>query len=73
MEIKDVKLVTEREIPLDGETKLEYPYFEVEFDDGSKASILINDPSNRHYQEVALWYRKLKKKPFKFDFEHLFE
>lgn len=26
------------------------------------------DPTNRHYQEVAEWYKAQKKKPFKYDF-----
>lgn len=33
--------------------------------------VVPNDPKNGHYREVAEWYAKQKKKPFKFDFVKL--
>ncbi len=33
--------------------------------------VVPNEPTNRHYREVAEWYKAQKKKPFKFDFIEL--
>lgn len=41
--------------------------FMVTFDNGDKLSVPL-EPLNRHYQEVAIWYKAQKKKPFKFEF-----
>ena len=44
------------------------PHFKIENEDGSSIAIPI-DPLNRHYQELAQWYKEQDQKPFEFDFE----
>lgn len=43
--------------------------FEVFSDESDDPLYVQNDPTNRHYPEVAAWYKKKKVKPFKFKFE----
>lgn len=45
------------------------PCFSVTTSDGEMATIVPIDPTNRHYHEIAEWYKKKKIKPFKFKFE----
>lgn len=45
------------------------PIFYLKTKDGDKMYVPVNEPSNRHYQEIKAWYAKQSKKPFDFKFE----
>lgn len=73
--IKNVKLIKYDEIKpgamQDGlplSPRPEMFVFEVETDDYPDPLFVQTDPTNRHYVEVAEWYKAQKKKPFKYDF-----
>lgn len=68
--IKEVKL---QEVPKDSmvyDPKKPVRGFIMVTDDGIE-SLVPNDPENRHYQEIAMWYDKQKSKPFKYKFKKL--
>lgn len=67
MQIETVEYITDRPFPLDGETKLENPYFQVTLKDGSSMR-LPPDPLNHDYREVKEWYDAHQSPPFEFDF-----
>lgn len=79
MHISKVELVHKKEIP-DGTIKDGLPvapqeeswHFKITTDEESHLKdaeiIAPADPTNRHYTEVAEWYKAQKKKPFKFKF-----
>lgn len=80
MHISKVELIHRKEVPegtmQDGLPVAPQPemwHFKITTDEAEKEQEVIvpADPLNRHYREVAEWYDKQKKKPFKFDFVKL--
>lgn len=81
MHITNVELIHREEVP-EGTMKDGLPvpaqpetyHFSITTDENDVEGAEITvpaDPKNRHYREVAEWYKKQKKKPFKFDFADL--
>ncbi len=83
MHISKVEMIVEPEVKegtlVDGLPIPAHPertYFIIKTDetDVEGATVTVPaDPANRHYQEIAEWYKNLKtgplkKKPFKYDF-----
>ena len=67
MQVKSVELKT----PTKEQAEMgAYPHFSMELEDGTISQVQIDDnvKLNRHYHEIAEWYKKQKKKPFKFEF-----
>jgi hypothetical protein len=65
MKIVNVELVTDDGVGLAVE-----PQFRVQFDNDIQG-IVPNNPDNRHYWEVKVWYDAQKTKPFDFKFEEM--
>lgn len=68
MEIEKVELL--------GTTKKEQangmrPIFYVKTVDGDKMYVPVDEPTNRHYRDIKLWYESLQDKPFKFEFAEI--
>lgn len=75
MEIKAVQLIHLKEVKpgLDDNGVAIVPQaetfsFAATLADGTEITV-PNEPLNRHYVEIANWYKDQKKKPFKFDFK----
>lgn len=68
MEIKSVELLNIKADPeVEGSVDV-HPSFFVKTTDGNKMYVPIDNPLNRHYQEVRAWYGAQETKPFDFDF-----
>lgn len=67
MEIKSVEYQKPDPTAEDGQTFMWENFFVI-YKDGNEVTVPMVK-TNRHYQEVAAWYKKQKKKPFEYNFE----
>lgn len=68
MDIKSVELLNIKADPeVEGSVDV-HPSFFVKTTDGNKMYVPIDNPLNRHYQEVRAWYNAQSTKPFEFEF-----
>lgn len=72
--IVDVELVTDYDYPVGDSTKLPNPYFKLTHEDGSVSTLVTDGPDiekNRHYRELADWYKNHPNPPFQFEFKEI--
>lgn len=71
MQIQEVEYITHHPYP-DPETgekiPVLQPHFKVVLENGQEFQVPL-DPANRHYQELAEWYKKQERPPFEYNFE----